>query len=427
MPTLHRAEPQITGPLPGPNARAWLERDEAVTSPSYTRTYPLVVKRGHGCIIEDVDGNHFLDMTAGIAVTNVGHCHPRVTAAVRRQAGELVHMSGTDFYYRPQIELAERLAASMPGPGRKRVFFSNSGAEANEAALKLARYHTKRPRIIAFFGAFHGRTYGAMSLSGSKSLQRRGFSPLLSDIHHATYGNLDSVHALLKTTCPPEELAAIFVEPIQGEGGYIVPPDDFLPGLRALCDKVGALLVLDEVQSGMGRTGKLFAHEHWGIHADVICLAKGIANGLPLGAIVTREEVMDWVPGSHASTFGGNPVACASALTVLDLLEEKYLANAERRGRQLMAGLKALATEHAVIHDVRGKGLMVGMEVRRDGQPDGDFRDRIIDLAFERGLLLLPCGASTVRFCPPLCLTRRQVEIGLELTDAALRAASATP
>lgn len=425
MPALHRAEPQILGPLPGPNAKAWLERDEAVTSPSYTRTYPLVVRRGHGCIIEDVDGNHFLDMTAGIAVTNVGHCHPRVTAAICRQAGELVHMSGTDFYYRPQIELAERLAAAMPGGGRKRVFFTNSGAEANEAALKLARYHTGRPRVISFFGAFHGRTYGAMSLSGSKPTQRKGFSPLLSDIHHATYGNLESVQTLLKTVCPPEELAAIFVEPIQGEGGYIVPPDDFLAGLRAICDRVGALLVLDEVQSGMGRTGKLFAHEHWGITADILCLAKGIANGLPLGAIVASEGVMNWAPGSHASTFGGNPVACASALAVLDLLEEKYIANAERRGRQLMAGLRDLAPKHPAIRDVRGKGLMVGLEVRRDQQPDPSFRDRVIDLAFERGLLLLPCGASTIRFCPPLCLTRRQVEIGLALADDALAAAAA--
>lgn len=425
MPALHRAEPQILGPLPGPNAKAWLERDEAVTSPSYTRTYPLVVRRGHGCIIEDVDGNHFLDMTAGIAVTNVGHCHPRVTAAIRRQAGELVHMSGTDFYYRPQIELAERLAAAMPGGGRKRVFFTNSGAEANEAALKLARYHTGRPRVISFFGAFHGRTYGAMSLSGSKPTQRKGFSPLLSDIHHATYGNLESVQTLLKTVCPPEELAAIFVEPIQGEGGYIVPPDDFLAGLRAICDRVGALLVLDEVQSGMGRTGKLFAHEHWGITADILCLAKGIANGLPLGAIVASEGVMNWAPGSHASTFGGNPVACASALAVLDLLEEKYIVNAERRGRQLMAGLRDLAPKHPAIRDVRGKGLMVGLEVRRDQQPDPSFRDRVIDLAFERGLLLLPCGASTIRFCPPLCLTRRQVEIGLALADDALAAAAA--
>jgi 4-aminobutyrate aminotransferase len=425
MPALHRAEPQILGPLPGPNAKAWLDRDEAVTSPSYTRTYPLVVRRGHGCIIEDVDGNHFLDMTAGIAVTNVGHCHPRVTAAIRRQAGELVHMSGTDFYYRPQIELAERLASAMPGGGRKRVFFTNSGAEANEAALKLARYHTGRPRVISFFGAFHGRTYGAMSLSGSKPTQRKGFSPLLSDIHHATYGNLESVQTLLKTVCPPEELAAIFVEPIQGEGGYIVPPDDFLAGLRAICDRVGALLVLDEVQSGMGRTGKLFAHEHWGITADILCLAKGIANGLPLGAIVASEGVMNWAPGSHASTFGGNPVACASALAVLDLLEEKYIANAARRGRQLMAGLRNLAPKHPAIRDVRGKGLMVGLEVRRDQQPDPSFRDRVIDLAFERGLLLLPCGASTIRFCPPLCLTRRQVEIGLALADDALAAAAA--
>ncbi len=299
-------------------------------SPSYTRVYPLVVRRAKGAMIEDMDGNRFLDFTAGIAVTNVGHSHPRVVAAIRKQAGRLVHMSGTDFYYAPQVKLAERLAEVAPGPDPKRVFFTNSGAEAIEAALKLARRHTGRNRVLAFLNAFHGRTYGAMSLSGSKTTQRRGFSPLVPDIHHVPYGDLPAVRTVLRTICPPDELAAIFVEPIQGEGGYIVPPPEFLPGLRELCDEHGVLLVLDEVQSGMGRTGKMFACEHWNVAGDIVCLAKGIANGLPLGAIVAKASVMDWPSGSHASTFGGNPVACAASLATLRLIEDRYRANALR-------------------------------------------------------------------------------------------------
>ncbi len=426
MANLNREEPRILGPIPGPLAAAWLERDLRVMSPSYTRTYPLVVRRARGAMIEDMDGNLFLDFTAGIAVTNAGHSHPKVVAAIRKQAGRLIHMSGTDFYYTPQVQLAERLAAIVPGPEPKRVFFTNSGAEAIEAALKLARRHTGRNRALAFINAFHGRTYGAMSLSGSKPLQRRGFSPLVPEIHHARYGDLDSVRALLKTICPPEELAAIFVEPIQGEGGYVVPPPDFLPGLRKLCDEHKVLLVFDEVQSGFGRTGKMFAEEHWGLAGDIICLAKGIANGLPLGAIVARASVMDWPSGSHASTFGGNPVACAAALASLDLIEQKYRANAVRRGDQMRKGLLAMADRYPFIHDVRGLGLMIGVEIRgTDGEPDPHLRDTIIELAFRRGLLLLPCGPSTIRFCPPLCLTGRQVEIGLGLVDAAMAAALA--
>jgi 4-aminobutyrate aminotransferase len=427
MVRLHRDEPRILGPLPGPRASAWLERDRRVMSPSYTRTYPLVVRRGRGAMIEDLDGNRFLDFTAGIAVTAAGHCHPKVTAAIRKQAGRLVHMSGTDFYYTPQVRLAERLAAIAPGDWPKRVFFTNSGAESIEAALKLSRRHTGRHRVMAFLGAFHGRTYGAMSLSGSKPMQRRGFAPLVPEIHHARFGDLDGVHALLQTVCPPEELAAIFVEPIQGEGGYLVPPDDFLPGLRRLCDEHGILLVLDEVQSGIGRTGRMFASEHWGVAGDIVCLAKGIANGLPLGAIVARADVMDWPSGSHASTFGGNPVACAASLATLDLVERRYRANAARRGRQLREGLEALAPRYPLIREVRGLGLMIGVEVQSEGMPDPALRDLIVDLAFRRGLLLLPCGPSTVRFCPPLCLTARQVEIGLRLFEAALEAAEAKP
>lgn len=417
MIALHRSEPRIVTPLPGPKSAAWLARDNRVMSPSYTRTYPLVVRRARGAMIEDYDGNRFLDFTAGIAVTAAGHCHPQVTAAIRRQAGRLVHMSGTDFYYAPQIKLAERLAELAPGPDPKKVFFCNSGAEANEAALKLARHHTRRPRVIAFLGAFHGRTYGALSLGASKPIHRRGFAPLVPEVHHATYNDIESVRALLRTNCPPDELAAVFVEPIQGEGGYVPAKPEFLTGLRALCDQHGAVLVFDEVQSGWGRTGRLFACEHWGVAPDILCLAKGIANGLPLGAIVARADLMDWPPGAHASTFGGNPVACAASLATLDLILTKYMANAERRGAQLMTGLSDLAEGRDWLVDVRGLGLMVGMEVRSPnaGLPSGELRDRIVELAFERGLLLLPCGASTVRFCPPLCLTGRQVEIGLAI------------
>jgi 4-aminobutyrate aminotransferase len=394
-------------------------------SPSYTRAYPLVVRRARGAMVEDMDGNRFLDYTAGIAVTNVGHSHPRVVAAIRRQAGRLIHMSGTDFYYAPQVRLGERLATLAPGPDPKRVFFTNSGAEAIEAALKLARRHTGRNRALAFMNAFHGRTYGAMSLSGgSKPMQRRGFSPLVPEIHHARYGDLESVSALLRTICPPEELAAIFVEPIQGEGGYLVPPPDFLPGLRRLCDLHHVLLVLDEVQSGMGRTGKIFASEHWEVAGDIVCLAKGIANGLPLGAIIARASVMDWPSGSHASTFGGNPVACAASLATLDLVEGRYCANSERRGSQLRAGLDTLRDRFGFIREVRGLGLMIGVEIQdSDGALAPGLRDRIIELAFQRGLLLLPCGTSTLRICPPLCLSRRQVEIGLDLLGAAFAAA----
>jgi 4-aminobutyrate aminotransferase len=421
MTALHRDVPRILGPLPGPKGAAWLERDHRVMSPSYTRAYPLVVRRAKGAMVEDVDGNRFLDFTAGIAVTNVGHSHPRVVQAIRRQSRRLIHMSGTDFYYAPQVRLAERLAALAPGDDPKRVFFTNSGAEAIEAALKLARRHTRRNRALSFLGAFHGRTYGAMSLSGSKPMQRRGFAPLVPEIHHARYGDLESVQALFRSVCPPDEVAAIFVEPIQGEGGYIVPPPEFLPGLRALCDEHGILLVLDEVQSGFGRTGKLFASEHWDVEGDIVCLAKGIASGLPLGAIVARARVMDWPSGSHASTFGGNPVACAAALASLALIETKYRANAARRGAALRAGLEAIAVRHGFVREVRGLGLMVGMEMQDEaGNASPALRDRIIEAAFRRGLLLLPCGASTVRFCPPLCLTGRQVAIGLEILDAAM-------
>jgi 4-aminobutyrate aminotransferase len=430
--------PRIQTELPGPHAHALLQRDQAFVSPSYTRSYPLVVGRGSGAVIEDVDGNLFLDFTAGIAVTSTGHCHPDVVAAIQDQAARLIHMSGTDFYYQPQIDLAQRLAEAAPGMSPKRVFFTNSGAEALEAGLKLARWHTGRTRVIAFLGAFHGRTYGAMSLSGSKLVHRRGFSPLVPDIHHVPYprgpesrtdphyGRHAVEHieeSILKRVAPPEEVAAVFVEPIQGEGGYHVPPPDFLPALRSMCDRHGILLVADEVQSGMGRTGKLFAVQHWNVEPDIICLAKGIASGMPLGAMIAKDEVMDWPSGSHASTFGGNPVSCRAALATLDLLDNGYTANAAERGEQLRQGLLKLQRQFPHVGDVRGLGLMVAVDLveARDRQtPDPVLREQIVQSAFQRGLLLLGCGESALRFCPPLCITAEQVETALGILGGVL-------
>lgn len=431
----NRTVPDIRTPLPGPQAETLLARDAEFVSPSYTRGYPLVVERGSGAVVEDVDGNLFLDFTAGIAVNATGHCHPEVVAAIKDQADRLIHMSGTDFYYRPQIDLAERLAKVAPGPSPKKVFFTNSGAEALEAALKLSRWHTRRNRVVAFFGAFHGRTYGAMSLSGSKLVHRRGFSPLVPDIHHIEYprqcaeggcsvGSCRLIHDLDETIfhriAPPDEVAAIFIEPIQGEGGYHPAPPGCLQALRTLCDRHNILLVVDEVQSGMGRTGKMFAVEHYGIEPDIVCSAKGIASGMPLGAIIAKADVMDWPSGSHASTFGGNPVSCRAALATIDLLEREYMANAAARGEQLQAGLRKLVERHATLAGVRGIGLMTAVDVVNPADR-GDFfptlRERIIHTAFSRGLLLLGCGESAIRFCPPLCVTADQVETALRILD----------
>ena len=410
--------PQIHTALPGPKARAAVERDSKAVSPSYTRSYPLVAHRGQGCVIEDVDGNRFLDFTAGIGVTATGHCHPEVVRAIQDQAARLIHMSGTDFYYEPQVALAERLAALAPGPEPKKVFFANSGAESVEAALKLARHHTGRSGVIAFHGAFHGRTFGAMSLGASKALHRRRFGPLVPGIHHVPYGCPAELieDQIFRHLAAPDEVAAVFVEPVQGEGGYKVPLPEFLPGLRALCDRHGILLVADEVQSGMGRTGRMFAVEHFGVVPDILCLAKGIASGMPLGAIVAPAALMDWPSGSHASTFGGNPISCRAALATLDLLEREYIANAAERGDQLKAALQELAAPHDWIGEVRGLGLMVAMEIvkdRRSLEQDPARRDLLVEKAFKHGLLLLGCGQSAVRFSPPLCVTAEQVETAL--------------
>ncbi|WP_019506046.1 acetyl ornithine aminotransferase family protein [Pleurocapsa sp. PCC 7319] len=423
--------PQLVTSLPGPKAQAIIERDRAVTSPSYTREYPLVVKRGEGCLIEDVDGNIFLDMTAGIAVAATGHAHPQVVQAINDQSQQLLHMCGADFYYEPLMELAETLVAKAPFPqpdqgSKARVLFTNSGAESLEGALKLARYYTQRWRVIAFLGGFHGRTYGAMSLTGSKSVQRQGFGPLVPGVTHIPYGthaSLDYLEQTLFTSMlPPSDVAAIVVEAIQGEGGYIVPDDGFLQRLREICDRHKILLIVDEVQSGMGRTGKLFAIEHWGVMPDIITVAKGIASGLPLGAVIARSEIMTWPPGSHANTFGGNPVACAAANITLQLLENGLMENAEERGQQLQKGLTQLSTSSNYISLPRGKGLMVAIDIfDQDGNPDTATRDRLLQDAFYRGLLLLGCGRASIRFCPPLVITAEQIDIALNILTKILK------
>ena len=418
-------KPLLVTELPGARAKELVERDRAVMSPSYTRDYPLVVARGEGCMLEDVDGNVFLDMTAGIAVTATGHAHPLVVQAIQEQAANLLHMSGTDFYYPSMIELAEKLAVRAPFPQASdgmnaRVFFSNSGAESNEGAIKLARYYTKRSRIVAFLGAFHGRTYGAMSLTASKRVQRERFGSLLPGVTHIPYGthaSLDYLEEKLFTTMlPPEELAAIIVEPIQGEGGYIVPEDGFLARIRDICDRYGILMIVDEVQSGMGRTGKLFAIQHWDVMPDIITLAKGIASGLPLGAILARPEIMTWSPGSHATTFGGNPVACAAANVTLQLLEAELIENARNMGEELQAGLTQLAHQFPRISPPRGKGLMVAADLLdAEGNLDTDLRNKILNRAFYKGLLLIGCGKAAIRFCPPLVIDREQIHVALKI------------
>jgi 4-aminobutyrate aminotransferase len=415
--------PYIQTALPGPNAKAYVERDEGVSSPSYTRDYPLVAKRGVGSVVEDVDGNRFLDFAAGIAVCATGHCHPKVVAAIHEQAKSLIHICGSDFYYPPMVELMERLSALGPWEGGKRVFLTNSGAEAVEAAIKLARFRTKRKAIIAFHGAFHGRTMGALALTCSKARQREGFGPLIPMVAHAPYGDAAYIeNNLFKHQMAPEEVAAIFVEPVLGEGGYIVPPPQFLPDLRRLCDRHGVLLVCDEVQSGIGRTGKWFGFQHFDIVPDVILLAKGLASGLPLGAVLTRADIMTWPQGAQGSTFGGNPVACAAAVATLDLVGSTYMANAVELGARLLAGLREIAENRKVLANVRGLGLMCAADVmnRRTGKGDVKLRKRILELAFERGLILLPCGESAIRFCPPLCINEAQLEVGLRLLDEAL-------
>src|SRR5579862_227260 len=378
--------PRLVTPLPGPQAKRVLELDRRYISPSYTRSYPLVARRGRGALIEDVDGNVFLDFSAGIAVVATGHCHPEVVTAIQKQAAELIHMSGTDFYYESLVTLSERLSAIAPMPGPHRFYYGNSGAEAIECALKIARYHTGRQNIIAFLGAFHGRTMGALSLTASKPQQRRRFAPLVPGITHVRYpytyrgcsGGAQPEEEfalgcaryieekLFHSVLPPEEVAAIFIEPIQGEGGYVVAPAIFMQELRRICDKYGILLVADEVQCGAGRTGKWWAIEHTGVEPDIVCMAKGIASGMPLGICMTRAEIMDWKPGSHASTFGGNPVSIAAALATMDILEREGIANAASVGAKMLERLNGWKQTHPLVGDVRGRGLMIGIELVRD-------------------------------------------------------------
>ncbi len=430
--------PHISTSLPGPEAQKILALDKQFVSPSYTRDYPLVAKRGEGAIIEDMDGNLFLDFAAGIAVVSTGHCHPDIVRVIQKQAATLIHMSGTDFYYPALAQLAEKIAQITPGRFPKRVAFGNSGTEAMEAAMKIARYHTRRHRFIAFIGAFHGRTFGSLSLTASKAVQRRGFGPLLPGVVHVPYANpfrcpqghrapecdcgcSDLIERqLFKTAVPPEEVAAIVVEPIQGEGGYIIPPPAFLDHLRRLADQHGILLIFDEVQCGMGRTGKMWACDHAGVVPDILVTAKGIASGLPLGVTVARAELMDWGPGAHASTFGGNPIACMAALETIRLLEEKYIANAARQGEYVMGKIVDWPHKHRMVGQVRGRGLMIGIELVKSQEtcePNPEARDRVIESAFEHGLLVLGCGESTIRMMPPLVIDRDQVDFAVETLD----------
>ena len=436
--------PELICKVPGPNAEKLVARDKKVMSSSYTRDYPLVIDNAIGSVVIDPDGNRFLDMTSGIAVTATGHSHPYVVEAIQRQAARFLHMSGTDFYYDQEIELAERLTKLAPMDGNNRVFFTNSGAEAIEAAFKLARHQTGRQHVIAFWGAFHGRTFGAMSLSGSKAIHRKRFLPVVPQVTHVTYPNpfrpidirgSESVvdftineieQTVFRREVTPDQVAAIFVEAIQGEGGYIVPPPDFLPRLRDLCNRYGILMICDEVQSGMGRTGKMWAVQHVGVQPDIIASAKGIASGMPLGAIVAREEIMDWPPGSHASTYGGNPIACAASLATLDLLEGGLIENAGIVGAHLIERLNGLKDELPAIGDIRGVGLMTAADFVTDRETrghDAETRNRVVMECFNRGLLVLGCGESAVRFCPALTISKEQIDTAVDIFRDAVKAA----
>lgn len=440
-------KPEIKTALPGPNGRAIIEADAKWVNPAYPRPqFKLVAERAKGVWVEDVDGNIFLDCNAGVAVCSTGHCHPEVVEAIQKQAAQMIHMCGTDYYYRQMPELAQKLDEIVPVPRPTRTHFANSGTEAVESALKLAMHATGREKFISFFGSFHGRTLGSLSLTSSKAAQRLGFKRQALDVVHLPYPNeyrnpfrddecdgggagqgaLNWIeNRLFKTTTPPEEVAAIVVEPVQGEGGYLPAPKGFLEGLRRICDEHGILLIVDEVQSGMGRTGKMFACDHYDVKADIVCIAKGIASGLPLGACVSRADLMDWKPGAHASTFGGNPVACAAALKTIELLERELVANSAEVGGYLKRGLKKLMSKHDCIGDVRGMGMMIGVEFVKDRTtrtPDPEMRDRVEMATFERGVILLGAGFNTIRWSPPLILTKENADVALEIFDEAIAA-----
>ncbi len=441
--------PVINTSLPGPKAQEIVSLDSQFISPSYTRSYPLVINRGRGAMIEDVDGNIFLDFNAGVAVCATGHSHPRVVDAIKKQIDDFIHISGTDYYYSHLPALAEKLNRLVPGDFDKKTHFGNSGAEAVEGAIKLAMYTTRRPKLIGFFGAFHGRTMGALSLTASKARQRAGFGQQALDVTHVPYaycyrcpynltpetcGALESggphcarviEELLFKTTVPADECAAIIVEPIQGEGGYIVPPASFLHTIRRIADKHGVMLIADEVQSGMGRTGRMFASEHFDFVPDIMVLAKGIASGLPLGATVARADLMKWAPGAHASTFGGNPVAISASLATIELLEEELISNASRMGEYLSSGLRELMYKHRVIGDVRGRGLMIGVELVKDKVTKEPHPDALLQVeidCFNRGLIVQGCGTSTIRLSPPLLIDQEQCDFALQTLDDAIGA-----
>jgi 4-aminobutyrate aminotransferase len=439
--------PEIKTELPGPKGRAIVEADSQYVNPAYPRPdFKLVAERGEGVWVTDVDGNVFLDCNAGVAVCSTGHCHPEVVQAIQNQAAQLIHMCGTDYYYSLMPDLAKKIGELVPISGPTRTHFANSGTEAVECALKIAMHATGREKFISFFGSFHGRTLGSLSLTSSKAAQRLGFKRQALDVIHVPYPNeyrnpftaemcgrggaaegaLNWIENLLfKTTTPPEEVAAIVVEPIQGEGGYVPAPEGFLRGLRRICDEHGIVLVVDEVQSGMGRTGKMFATQHYGVDADIVCIAKGIASGLPLGLCVARADLMDWKKGAHASTFGGNPVCIAAALKTIELLERELVANAAEVGNYLKSRLEKLMAKHECIGDVRGMGFMLGVEFVKDKtsrQPDADLRDRVEMASYERGLILLGCGANSIRWSPPLILTKENVDVALEIFDEAIKA-----
>ncbi len=430
--------------LPGPNARRIIARDGDVISPSYPRGYPFVMDHGLGTEVWDVDGNRFLDFAAGIAVNSTGHSHPEVVKAIKDQVDKFIHIS-SDFYHESWVRLAEKLDEIAPWDEKSSSFMTNSGTESVEAAIKLARFHTRRSQFIGFLGAFHGRTIGSVTFTASRAKYKGRFFPLMNGVVHAPYPNTyrpllarqpglgygETVvkyieEELLERIIPGEDVAAVLIEPIQGEGGYILPPDDFFPALRKLCDKYGILLIADEVQSGMGRTGKWWAIEHFAVEPDIILSAKGIASGVPLGAMIAKKKIMDWPKGSHGNTYGGNPIACVAALATIKLIQEQYLQNARETGAYALDALHEIAARHPSIGQVRGVGFMLGLEFVKDKETreaDDKLRDEIVNNAFERGMLLLGCGLSTIRIAPPLCTTRSEVDEGFLILDESINLA----
>jgi 4-aminobutyrate aminotransferase len=436
------AYPHIVVSPPGPKASALVQRDTQYVSPSYKRFYPLVVESAHDCIVRDVDGNEYIDLNSGVACMNVGHSHPKVVAAIKAQTERFLHYSNTDFYYREVIDLAEKLSSITPGASAKKVYFGNSGTEAIEAAVKLARWHTRKPQFLAFTGGFHGRTMGALSFTASKPSQRSRYFPLVPGVTPVPYAYcyrcafkqtypecglwcVDYIEEqVLQKYLPPEEVAALLVEPIQGEGGYVVPPPEYFPKLKKLADKHNMLFMVDEVQSGMARTGKWFGIEHWNVEPDVVCTSKALASGLPIGATIADAKVMDWTPGAHASTFGGNPVSCAAALAVLEVIqEERLMENAAKQGAYALKRLEELKERSSVVGDVRGKGLMIGVELVEDKttrEPAPQLTSEVIQRAWKRGVAIITCGASTLRIAPPLTITQELLDAALDIVEKAI-------